>query len=51
MPTHAPQGREQDALPMPFVWIRRHDEYEPAGVVRSRYFKGFDPAYRSKVGE
>jgi predicted dithiol-disulfide oxidoreductase (DUF899 family) len=25
----APRGRDEDALPMPFVWIRRHDEYEP----------------------
>ena len=21
------RGRDEDALPMPFVWIRRHDEY------------------------
>jgi predicted dithiol-disulfide oxidoreductase (DUF899 family) len=26
----APRGRDEDALPMPFLWIRRHDEYEPA---------------------
>jgi predicted dithiol-disulfide oxidoreductase (DUF899 family) len=26
----APYGRNEDHMPMPFVWIRRHDEYEPA---------------------
>jgi predicted dithiol-disulfide oxidoreductase (DUF899 family) len=25
----APSGRDEDKLPLPFVWIRRHDEYEP----------------------
>jgi predicted dithiol-disulfide oxidoreductase (DUF899 family) len=24
----APSGRDEDKLPLPFVWIRRHDEYE-----------------------
>ncbi len=24
----APKGRDEDQLPMPFVWIRRHDEYD-----------------------
>jgi predicted dithiol-disulfide oxidoreductase (DUF899 family) len=28
----APYGRNEDHLPMPFVWIRRHDEYEPAAT-------------------
>jgi len=23
-----PRGRDEDALPMPILWIRRHDEYE-----------------------
>jgi predicted dithiol-disulfide oxidoreductase (DUF899 family) len=26
----APNGRDEDALPATFVWIRRHDEYEHA---------------------
>jgi predicted dithiol-disulfide oxidoreductase (DUF899 family) len=26
----APDGRNEDNLPLPFVWIRRHDEYERA---------------------
>jgi predicted dithiol-disulfide oxidoreductase (DUF899 family) len=26
----APRGRDEDALPMPVAWLRRHDEYEPA---------------------
>jgi predicted dithiol-disulfide oxidoreductase (DUF899 family) len=26
----APRGRDEDALPAPIAWIRRHDEYEPA---------------------
>jgi len=29
----APRGRDEDALPAPAVWIRRHDEYEQAGAV------------------
>jgi predicted dithiol-disulfide oxidoreductase (DUF899 family) len=24
----APKGRNEEDLPMPFVWVRRHDEYE-----------------------
>jgi predicted dithiol-disulfide oxidoreductase (DUF899 family) len=24
----APRGRDEDALPMPIVWVRRHDEYD-----------------------
>ncbi len=24
----APRGRDEDSLPLPFLWIRRHDEYE-----------------------
>jgi len=26
----APKGRDEDGLPMPVAWLRRHDEYEPA---------------------
>jgi len=26
----APKGRDEDALAMPVLWVRRHDEYEPA---------------------
>jgi predicted dithiol-disulfide oxidoreductase (DUF899 family) len=26
----APKGRDEDALPMPGAWLRRHDEYETA---------------------
>lgn len=26
----APRGRDEDSLPMTFLWIRRHDEYEDA---------------------
>jgi len=29
----APRGRDEDALPAPAVWIRRHDEYEQARAV------------------
>jgi predicted dithiol-disulfide oxidoreductase (DUF899 family) len=25
----APDGRNEDNLPVPIVWVRRHDEYEP----------------------
>ena len=28
----APSGRDEDRLPLPFVWIRRHDEYESAAA-------------------
>jgi predicted dithiol-disulfide oxidoreductase (DUF899 family) len=28
----APAGRDEDKLPLPFVWIRRHDEYETAAT-------------------
>jgi predicted dithiol-disulfide oxidoreductase (DUF899 family) len=29
----APMGRNEDQLPMPFVWVRRHDEYDqPVGA-------------------
>jgi predicted dithiol-disulfide oxidoreductase (DUF899 family) len=31
----APRGRDEDALPLPILWIRRHDEYDdavPAGA-------------------
>ena len=24
----APRGRDEDDLPMPIAWLRRHDEYE-----------------------
>jgi predicted dithiol-disulfide oxidoreductase (DUF899 family) len=27
----APRGRDEDALPVPILWVRRHDEYEQAG--------------------
>ena len=27
----APKGRDEDALPLPIAWIRRHDEYGQAG--------------------
>ena len=26
----APHGRDEDSLPLPFMWIRRHDEYQDA---------------------
>jgi predicted dithiol-disulfide oxidoreductase (DUF899 family) len=26
----APKGRDEDGLPVPIAWLRRHDEYEPA---------------------
>jgi predicted dithiol-disulfide oxidoreductase (DUF899 family) len=26
----APKGRDEDGLPMPAAWLRRHDEYEPS---------------------
>jgi predicted dithiol-disulfide oxidoreductase (DUF899 family) len=26
----APRGRDEDELPVPVVWVRRHDEYEDA---------------------
>jgi predicted dithiol-disulfide oxidoreductase (DUF899 family) len=25
----APRGRDEDALPWPMAWVRRHDQYEP----------------------
>jgi predicted dithiol-disulfide oxidoreductase (DUF899 family) len=28
----APRGRDEDALPMPVAWLRRHDEYESSGA-------------------
>jgi predicted dithiol-disulfide oxidoreductase (DUF899 family) len=28
----APRGRDEDQLPAPFVWIRRHDEYGRTGA-------------------
>jgi predicted dithiol-disulfide oxidoreductase (DUF899 family) len=28
----APRGRDEDALPVPFAWLRRHDEYETADL-------------------
>jgi predicted dithiol-disulfide oxidoreductase (DUF899 family) len=28
----APRGRDEDALPVPLAWIRRHDEYERSGA-------------------
>jgi predicted dithiol-disulfide oxidoreductase (DUF899 family) len=24
----APRGRGEDELPLPFAWVRRHDQYE-----------------------
>jgi predicted dithiol-disulfide oxidoreductase (DUF899 family) len=27
----APKGRDEDALPVPVAWLRRHDEYEDGG--------------------
>jgi predicted dithiol-disulfide oxidoreductase (DUF899 family) len=32
----APQGRDEDELPAPLAWVRRHDEYEQAGPVPAR---------------
>ena len=29
----APLGRHEDRLPMPFVWIRRHDEYDDVAAI------------------
>ena len=26
----APKGRDEDDLPTPIAWLRRHDEYQPA---------------------
>jgi predicted dithiol-disulfide oxidoreductase (DUF899 family) len=32
----APQGRDEDSLPLPILWIRRHDEYEsPVSAART----------------
>jgi predicted dithiol-disulfide oxidoreductase (DUF899 family) len=28
----APKGRDEDALPVPVAWLRRHDEYETDGA-------------------
>ena len=28
----APRGRDEDALPVPVAWLRRHDEYESASI-------------------
>jgi predicted dithiol-disulfide oxidoreductase (DUF899 family) len=28
----APKGRDEDGLPVPVAWLRRHDEYEPLGA-------------------
>jgi predicted dithiol-disulfide oxidoreductase (DUF899 family) len=28
----APRGRDEDDLPVPIAWLRRHDEYEPAAT-------------------
>lgn len=28
----APRGRDEDGLPMPAAWLRRHDEYEPGAA-------------------
>jgi predicted dithiol-disulfide oxidoreductase (DUF899 family) len=30
----APKGRDEDSLPTPVAWLRRHDEYEPATAGR-----------------
>jgi predicted dithiol-disulfide oxidoreductase (DUF899 family) len=32
----APRGRDEDALPMPVAWLRRHDEYEQPTEVAVR---------------
>lgn len=29
----APRGRDEDGLPVPMAWWRRHDAYEPAGAI------------------
>ena len=29
----APRGRDEDDLPVPIAWLRRHDEYDPAATV------------------
>jgi len=26
----APRGRDEESLPLPFMWIRRHDQYDDA---------------------
>jgi hypothetical protein len=31
----APRGRDEDALPIPIAWLRRHDEYEDAASTAS----------------
>jgi predicted dithiol-disulfide oxidoreductase (DUF899 family) len=31
----APRGRDEDALPVPILWLRRHDEYEDAASMIS----------------
>jgi predicted dithiol-disulfide oxidoreductase (DUF899 family) len=30
----APRGRDEEDLPVPIAWLRRHDEYEPATATR-----------------
>jgi predicted dithiol-disulfide oxidoreductase (DUF899 family) len=30
----APKGRDEESLPTPVAWLRRHDEYEPAATGR-----------------
>jgi predicted dithiol-disulfide oxidoreductase (DUF899 family) len=32
----APRGRDEDGLPVPVAWLRRHDEYEPSASAASR---------------
>jgi predicted dithiol-disulfide oxidoreductase (DUF899 family) len=32
----APKGRDEDDLPVPVAWLRRHDEYEHAAVATNR---------------
>jgi predicted dithiol-disulfide oxidoreductase (DUF899 family) len=31
----APKGRDEDGLPVPVAWLRRHDEYEDAAPARA----------------
>jgi len=28
----APKGRDEEGLPVPVAWLRRHDEYEPSAA-------------------
>jgi predicted dithiol-disulfide oxidoreductase (DUF899 family) len=31
-----PKGRDEEGLPVPVAWLRRHDEYEPVAATSAR---------------